>query len=255
MVKITPLFSGSTGNSTLIQTSKVNILLDAGRSCKAIVERLAKNGLTLQDISAIVVTHEHSDHISALKNILKRCDIPIYAPSAIVDYIEGTCLCDNVIGVENSFDLFDMHVDTYKCSHDAIECFGYRFTNDNSIGCVTDTGTADQKLIDFLAPCQTIFLESNHDVKMLTVGPYPYPLKRRIASELGHLSNNQAAEVLKKLINTNVKNVVLAHLSRTNNSKDVALQTALDMYNKCGVAVGKDVFLYVADWQENEVTL
>lgn len=255
MIKLTPLFSGSSGNSTLIQTPSTNVLLDAGYGYKATVARLALCGVSVKDISAFIITHEHSDHVSALKTFAKHTDAPVFVPQKAANYVIQTCYCTNVQPICDSFDIADLHVDVYQCSHDARDCFGYRFTCGDSVGCVTDTGVVDEKLISFLAPCKTVFLESNHDVEMLWHGPYPYVLKRRVASALGHLSNAQAAEVLDKLVGHNLKNVVLAHLSRQNNDKQIAYDTAVAVLQKHGLVVGKDVSVIVADQFQNEVTL
>ncbi len=256
MIKLTPLFSGSSGNCTLIQTPHSNVLLDAGYGFKATAAALAKRGVAVGDISAFVVTHEHTDHISALKMFSKHTDAKVFVPQKAVNYVAQTCYCSGVEPVCGNFDFNDIHVEVYCCSHDARECLGYKFSDDNdSVGCVTDTGVADDALVKFLSPCRTVLLESNHDLEMLWHGPYPYVLKRRVASSLGHLSNSQAAEVLEKLLNYDVKNVVLAHMSRQNNSKNIAFETAANVYKKNGLVVGKDVMLYVADQFENEVTL
>ncbi len=256
MIKLTPLFSGSNGNSTLIQTAHSNVLLDAGYGFKATVAALAKRGVAVGNISAFVVTHEHSDHVSALKTFAKHTQAPVFVPQKAANYVAQTCFCPNVEAVCGNFDFADLHVDVYRCSHDARECLGYKFSCDNdSVGCVTDTGVAEGELVQFLSPCRTVFLESNHDLDMLWNGPYPYVLKKRVASQLGHLSNDQAAEVLQQLLNFNVKNVVLAHLSRQNNSKTLAYDSAASVFKKHGLVVGKDVNLYVADQFENEVTL
>lgn len=256
MIKLTPLFSGSSGNSTLLQTPHANLLLDAGYGFKATVARLAKSGVSVADIAAFLVTHEHSDHVSALKTFAKHTQASVFVPQNAANYVAQTCFYSNVEAVIGSFDLVDVHVDVYRCSHDARACVGYRFsTDDDCVGCVTDTGIADDELVEFLSPCRTVFLESNHDLDMLWNGPYPYVLKKRVASPLGHLSNDQAAEVLEKLLNYNVKNVVLAHMSRQNNDKMLAFESASKVYEKHGLKVGKDVTLVVADQFENEVTL
>lgn len=256
MLKVTPLFSGSRGNSTLIQTEHTNILLDAGYGFRSLVARLAENCLYPRDISAIVVTHEHSDHISALKSWAKYFSSPVFVPQGAATFVAQTCYCPNVQPVLGSFDVADVHIDIYRCSHDARECFGYKFsTEKSSVASVTDTGVATAELVSFLSDCQTVVLESNHDLQMLQNGSYPAYLKRRIASDFGHLSNAQAVDVLRRLVGTGVKQVVLAHLSEQNNTKQIALKAATEMYSRQNVAVGKDVKIYVADQYKNEVTL
>lgn len=256
MFKVTPLFSGSKGNCTLIQTDNVNILLDAGYSYKTTVSKLQQLGLTPTDINAIVITHEHSDHIGALPLWTRKYSTPIYAPTLISDYVRQRVYFAEVYEIEGSFVIGDLNVDIYECSHDAQCCFGYRFSRgEHRFACVTDTGCATDQLVRFLSPCSVIMLESNHDVDMLKRGAYPYPLKRRILSDYGHLSNEQAVGVLQKLIGSSVKHVILAHLSEQNNTREIAFNLAVQMYQDNGIVEGKDIWLYVVEQYSNEVSI
>ena len=255
-IKVSPLFSGSKGNCTLIQSGSVNILLDAGFSYKSILRALAERNLTPKDISAFVITHEHTDHISALPLWGKSCATPIYAPTPIADYLRQRVYFCEVHEIDGSFTIGDVTVDVYECSHDARSCCGYRFSNGNChFACVTDTGCYNDKLIDFLSPCSAIMLESNHDVNMLLKGEYSYVLKQRILSPYGHLSNAQAAEVVQKLAHSRVKTVILAHLSEKNNTKELAFNATVQALNECGLTEGRDVTVFVADQYKNEVTI
>ena len=255
-VTVSPLFSGSKGNCTLIQSGSVNILLDAGFSYKHILRALAERGLTQKDVSAIVITHEHTDHIAALPLWGKSCPTPIYAPAPIADYLRQRVYFCEVYEIEGSFQIGDVTVDVYECSHDARSCCGYRFSCVGScFASVTDTGCFDDALIDFLSPCSAIMLESNHDVNMLLKGEYSYVLKQRITSPYGHLSNAQAAEVVQKLAFSRVKTVILAHLSEKNNTKELAFNATVQALAACGKVEGKDVNVFVADQYRNEVTI
>ena len=256
MLKVSPLFSGSKGNCTLIQSDSVNILLDAGFQYKSILRALNNRGLTQKDISAIIVTHEHADHVAALPYWGKSCVTPVYAPAPIADLLRQRAYFCEVHEISGSFDVGDVTVDVFECSHDAQSCCGYRFKNGGALfACVTDTGCCTDALIDFLSPCKAIMLESNHDENMLMQGPYPYTLKRRIASDYGHLSNAQAAEVVQKLAHSCVKTIILAHLSEKNNTKELAFNATVEAISACGLVEGKDVTVYVADQYENEVTV
>lgn len=256
MIKISPLFSGSKGNCTLIRSDNANILLDAGYGYKSIISALQRYGLTIQDVDGIVITHEHSDHIAALGYLTRGSGVSVYAPKLIADYVGERALCSKVTPVDGSFAIKDVNVYTYACSHDSRCCFGYRFeANGESVASVTDTGVANVKLIDFLSSSATIQLESNHDEDMLKNGKYPYFLKRRILSDYGHLSNGQTAAVLAELIGSNVKNVILAHLSEQNNTKELAFSSAVDILNRKGLVEGKDISVYVADQYENGIIL
>ena len=255
MLKISPLFSGSKGNCTLIQSDNTNILLDVGFSYRAIIRALAAKGLAACDIDAIVITHEHSDHIGALTLWSKHCRAPVYAPRPIAGYLEQRTFAE-VRAVSCDFVIGDVVVEMYECSHDARCCYGYRFCCGQSyFASVTDTGCVTDNLVEFLAPCSAIMLESNHDVDMLVKGEYAYPLKRRILSDFGHLSNAQATEVLCRLIGRKPKNIILAHLSEQNNTRELAFNSAVNMYTANGLTEGKDVNVYVADQYDNEITI
>lgn len=256
MIKITPLFSGSKGNCTLVQTDKTNLLLDIGYGYKQIISELAERGLTPKDIGCIIITHEHTDHIAALPLWTRSCATGVYAPKNIADYICQRTYCSDITEVSGNFTFEDINISTYECSHDARQCLGYRFSDGkDSVACVTDTGIADDKLIDFLLPCNTVFIESNHDVNMLRNGPYPYPLKQRILSPYGHLSNTQTAEVLNKIVDGHVQNIVLAHLSEQNNTKELAFATAVEALKTRGIVEGKDINVYVADQYKNRIAI
>ena len=253
MIKIIPLFSGSKGNCTLIKSSNANILLDVGYGYKRTLEALEKLGLTPKDITAILITHEHSDHINSLPMWTKKCSTDIYVPPLIMDYICQRSYCSKVYGIEYNLQIEDVTITPYECSHDATQCFGYRFSDENnSVASITDTGFVDLKTVDFLAPCTTIQIESNHDVDMLKNGSYPYPLKERILSDHGHLSNAQTAELLKNLIGSNVKNVLLAHLSENNNTSELAFSQTERMYAENNMIEGRDVFVSVVSQTNNE---
>lgn len=256
MLTLSPLFSGSRGNCALAQAGDVNILLDAGYNYKQITARLADFNLTVADINAVVLTHEHSDHISALQYLSRGQSLRVYAPSAICDVVMQRTYCSEVSAVKGSFEIDGVAIDLYRCSHDSVDCVGYRFGFQNEkVASVTDTGRVDEALIDFLSPCKGILLESNHDVDMLNNGPYPYPLKRRILSDYGHLSNAQTAKVIARLKGSNVKSIALAHLSEQNNTKELAFRSAVDALRSAGLTEGKDIKIYVADQYVNRITL
>ena len=256
MLKFSPLFSGSHGNCALVQTDNVNILLDAGYHYKQIVARLCDFNLTPADINAIVITHEHSDHISALPYLTRGLNATVYAPTAICDYICQRSYCVNIKPVSGKFNVGDAVVDVYNCSHDSQACVGYKFTcGSDSIASVTDTGCVNELLVPFLWNCKGIALESNHDVDMLKNGSYPYPLKQRILSNFGHLSNAQTAQVISNLKGSSVKEIILAHLSEQNNTKEIAFNTAVNALSGVGLVEGKDVKIYVADQYANRITI
>lgn len=254
MVKIFPLYSGSGGNCTLVQSDNANLLVDVGLGCRATLSALKMYNLSLSDITAIVVTHEHSDHIGGISAFVSRSPVPVYAPKAIADLVAKRATYYDVSGIDDVTEIADLRIDRYECSHDAAACYGYRFSDGtNSVATVTDTGCVTTGLVDFLAPCDRIQLESNHDVDMLKNGPYPYPLKRRILSDFGHLSNAQATQVLSDLVGSNVKSVILAHLSEHNNTAELAFNSVVNMYADKGLVEGRDICVHVAKQHDNPV--
>ena len=254
MVKIFPLYSGSGGNCTLVQSDNANLLVDVGLGCRATLSALKMYNLSLSDITAIVVTHEHSDHIGGISSFVSHSPVPVYAPGAIADLVAKRATCCDVSGIADVTEIADLRIERYECSHDAAACYGYRFSDGtNSVATVTDTGCVTTGLVDFLAPCDRIQLESNHDVDMLKSGPYPYPLKRRILSDFGHLSNDQATQVLSDLVGSNVKSVILAHLSEHNNTAELAFNNVVNMYADKGLVEGRDISVYVAKQHDNTV--
>lgn len=256
MIKVTPLFSGSKGNCTLIQTEQHNILIDLGYKYQCILQSLSNFNLCPNDITAIVITHSHTDHVSALSMWNKHCNTKVYIPTEIAESVASTSYCTNVVHIDGSFNVGDVNVDVYECSHDVVRCCGYRFNDGNdSFAIVTDTGCINDKLVDFLRPCRTVMLESNHDVDMLKRGPYSYVLKRRILSDYGHLSNSQTAILLQKIANFNIKNVILAHLSENNNTKELAFNCAVNALKAVGKTEGKDITVYVANQYVNGETI
>lgn len=239
MAQLFSLFSSSAGNSTCLSSGSTTLLIDAGGNCKKITESLALHGIGLQDLQGIVLTHEHSDHISALKVLLKRCRIPVYGTACTLDYLEsrqivppGTQLCcveaDNVIG--------DIHFSAFPTPHDAAETCGYVFTLDNGkrIGFATDLGEFTQEVFNNLSRCEMAVLESNYDLRMLEVSGYPYPLKRRIRSATGHLSNDDCASAAVRLALSGVRKLLLAHTSKENNMEELAYRTTLDALSSTG---------------------
>lgn len=248
MIKVTTLFSGSKGNCTLVQTENCNVLLDIGYRYKSIVDELLQLGVNPCNIDAIIISHEHNDHIGGLTLWSKYYNTPLYVPKVIANTVANKSYCTDVYPVDGAFDICDLHIDVYNCSHDSAWCCGYRFgCNGEYVASVTDTGTFGDELVDFLSPCKTVVVESNHDVNMLRNGHYPYPLKQRILSDYGHLSNNQTATLLQKLNYSVTKNIVLAHLSENNNTKELAFASAVEALKQVNIVEGKDVHVYVAD--------
>ena len=229
------LYSGSKGNCVLIRSERARILIDAGKSAKALCSALESIGEDISNIDAIFITHEHTDHVSALAVMLKKHKIPVHVVGATADKMllcgslgeRRDCFCIHppVFSVE----VGDMTVTSFPTSHDSEFSVGYKIciTKDgktDNIGYATDLGYVSDGVREALLGCETVVLESNHDLDMLMGGSYPYELKIRIASDRGHLSNKACALFAAELCRAGTKNILLAHLSEENNRPDVAFR-------------------------------
>ncbi|MBQ3285296.1 MAG: MBL fold metallo-hydrolase [Ruminococcus sp.] len=251
MAKIVPLFSSSKGNSYYIQGNGSAILIDAGRNLKQLELAMSQNGLSTREVRAVFVTHEHTDHISALNVLLKRYDIPLYASRGTLDYLTRydkvpTKARLNVI--ENIVETDDFRVQRVDTSHDAAEPCGYFITTPDGrrMSIVTDTGflTEDARLA--LSRSHLAVVESNHDIDMLREGPYPYILKKRILSDNGHLSNAACAEALPAFVGAGLTRIILGHLSEENNTPHLAVSESVGALNRAGMIIDNDYTLDVA---------
>ncbi len=224
MTSIHTFASGSSGNAALVSRDRTHILLDAGISARRIAGALGELGLTPQDLSAICVTHSHSDHVSGLATIVKRWDVPILATAPC-----GRQLAYRVAGLEaklrtietgGGFPIGEITVTAFPTSHDAPGSCGFRF---DALGVLTDSGYVTEEAADTLAGVSLLLLEANHDVDLLQNGPYPYYLKERILSGQGHLSNETAAAFAVAMARQGTEEFVLTHLSAENNTPERAL--------------------------------
>lgn len=251
MAKITPLFSSSKGNSYYIQGNGSAILIDAGRNLKQLELAMSANGLSMSRVGAVFVTHEHSDHISALKVLLKRYDIPLYASRGTLEYLVNN---DKVPAgarlnlIEDRVDICDFCVRRVETSHDAAEPCGYLVTTPDGrrASVVTDTGYLTQDAKKAISSSHLAVVESNHDVDMLKDGMYPYILKRRILSESGHLSNDACSQALPDFVGAGLTRIILGHLSEENNTPHLALSAAIDSLSRAGMTADSDYIIDVA---------
>ena len=250
-MRFSPLFSGSSGNCSVVIAGNTKLLIDAGMAGKAIEAALAQVGIVPSELDAILVTHEHIDHVKGVGVLSRRFGLPVYAN-------EGTWgamaeLVGNIgYGKERTFvtgqDFYigDINVTPFATSHDAAEPVGYTFFSKGAeLVYMTDTGYVSERLRQYAEGADLLFIESNHDIGMLRYGPYPYQLKQRILSEKGHLSNDACGELLKKLYVSGVRRAILAHLSHENNTEQIAYDTVRHALAEDGIAE-KDFFLTVA---------
>lgn len=251
MLELISLISGSSGNASLITDGKTNILIDCGASGKRLVELLEKAGNTPQSISAVLITHEHTDHTKGAGIISRKFNLPIYATRGTHLAMDiGNVADNNIIFVEPDaeFAIGDVSITPFLIPHDASEPCGYCFSDGKEKAAIaTDIGIMSDALFSRISGSRQIILESNHDVDMLRFGEYPYPLKQRILSNVGHLSNADAAKTALRLVQCGTEQIMLGHLSDKNNLPEIAQMETYNILTDNGVVVGKDVTLQVAE--------
>ncbi|NLK95455.1 MAG: MBL fold metallo-hydrolase [Clostridiales bacterium] len=253
-MKFCPLYSGSSGNSIFVSTEKARILIDAGLPGKKIYDALESIGESAENLDGIFVTHEHSDHIKGIGVVSRKYDIPIYANSNTWSAMEnslGKIKEHNIkiIDRRSIVNIEDMSVKSFAIPHDAASPVGYTVVNnDKKVSVATDFGVFTEEIYVNIKDSNIVLLESNHDVNMLKFGPYPYNLKRRILSEVGHLSNDDCGEAIVALAKSSIgKKIILGHLSNTNNNPDLAYATVLGVIKDKGIEIGHDVCISMAN--------
>ena len=235
-MKICVLASGSKGNSSYIETNKTKSLVDLGMSAGYIAKSLKNIGVDPSEIQRVFITHAHTDHVAGLKVFLKKYHPVVYLTKKMEDEL-GIEIEDKVY-IDDNTSIDDLDVTVIKTSHDAADSNGYVFSSgDKSIVYITDTGYIHVKNFEKLKNKSLYVFESNHDVRLLREGKYPYYLQQRILSDKGHLSNKDSAYYLSNFIGDNTEKIILIHLSEENNRPEVALKTLLDTLEKKGVRV------------------
>ena len=250
-MQICSLYSGSGGNAVYLKLGGVPILVDAGKSARALCRALSEIGADVSGIRAIFLTHEHHDHTAALEILLKKNAIPVHIVSACAENLhEAACeqvacqLAVHPLLYAESLDT--LCVKSFPTPHDSAASVGFRFSFEENgerheVGYATDVGYLSDAVIEGLLGCEAVVLECNHDIEMLKEGPYPYSLKQRILSRRGHLSNVDCATLCAKLAEHGTKYILLAHLSETNNTPDTAFDEVF------GALAGSGVKIAVAD--------
>lgn len=243
-MRVISLFSGSQGNATLVDLGHRLLLIDAGVSAKALCEAVEQVGYSVADITDIFITHEHGDHTHGLSVLIKKHPIPVHMTIRSAEALhlaEGSPLCGCLVchSEEYVYDLGNgSSIEAFSAPHDSVFCVGYRITDGKtSVGIVTDLGYVTQRVYDRLCGCQAVMIEANHDTEMVRAGNYPPALKRRILSGGGHLSNTDCAEIAAALARKGTQKLLLAHLSRENNTPERALAAVKDAVDPYGVTV------------------
>ena len=231
--RMASLASGSEGNAVFVRCGRTALLIDAGLSYKALCDQLRQLGEDPKNLTALLLTHEHSDHILGLPVILKRTGLPVYTTRGTFEGLSRQKLFERI--PKENFHLFsagqklrigDVEITSLPVSHDSLEPVAYRGDTEGiHFAVVTDLGCLTDELTASLKGLNALLLEANHNRQMLETGPYPYPLKMRIDGAGGHLSNEAAAKLLLKICNPGLRQVILGHLSRTNNYPLLALET------------------------------
>ena len=234
MASYTSLYSGSSGNCALIKSGNCALLVDMGKNCKQTCAALAQLGQSPAELSGILITHEHSDHISGLKVFLKKYKIPVYGGAATLDYLAEYDLVPNdacLVAIDGApEDIDGFSVTAFETSHDSVACRGFHISapDGRRISVATDLGVVTPQVYEYLKNSDMVALEANYDKIMLMFGAYPHYLKVRIASERGHLCNEETAQTISHLVRDGCKKFALCHLSRENNTPQKALETVTE---------------------------
>lgn len=234
-MRLMSIASGSSGNCIYVGDDNTHLLIDTGISRKRIEEGLNSIGLTIPDLSGILVTHEHSDHISGLGVILRKNSIPVYGTNETMEEASKTKYLDKVdfslmngVNPDVEFTIGTLKIRPFSILHDAVNPCGYRISNESgekSVAVATDMGCYNDYIVDNLKDLDAILLEANHDVKMLQVGSYPYYLKQRILGNRGHLCNEVSGRLLDSILSDKLKKIFLGHLSKENNYPELAYES------------------------------
>lgn len=255
MVKIAPLYSSSKGNATFIGDCNGGILVDVGCSFRALKSALELCDLSLEHIKAVLITHEHSDHIKGLLQLTKQMKIPVFSSEGTINWMlsNNSLYSGTKVYTTEYLDKVpvDMEIHSFQTSHDSVQSVGYTFQiNGKKISFCTDLGEVTDTVRKNLSGSYGVFIESNYDNSLLLQNKkYPEYLKRRIASNVGHLSNLASSEFLVQLVNSGTQRVILGHLSQENNTPQTAYQQAVHTLSNNGMIVNEDFTLNIAPVQ------
>lgn len=234
MLNFCSLYSGSSGNSLFIETENTKLLIDAGVSSKKIEEALHDINVEPSLIDAIIVTHEHTDHVQGLGTFSKKFDIPVFANSETIDYMPRQIEKINdknlkKFNISEKFEIGDLQINSFSIPHDAANPCGFTITNkDKKISIATDIGHMTNPILKNLDGSDFVLLEANYDPEVLKYSKYPFPLKSRIAGPNGHLPNEMAGKTISHLLKSGLKGAILGHLSKESNFPELAYQTVVE---------------------------
>lgn len=256
LAKFFTIASGSSGNSSFVGAFGEGILVDCGISCRKITTALKERGVDPNSLAGVLVTHEHIDHVRGLSVFLSHHSVPLYASAPVLKYLVSNGLVP-FNAVLNEIDehgqlIGGMMVKPFKTSHDSVGSLGYSIStpDEHRISICTDTGYLTDGAREHLMRSDVVLIESNYDNNMLEFGPYPYHLKRRIKGPQGHLSNTECAAFLPELVKSGTVRIILGHLSKENNTPDVALQTCISELSMAGLKQNRDYIIFAAPRDE-----
>lgn len=235
-MRFSSIGSGSAGNGLLIEQGSTRLLLDCGFGLRDAEQRLSRINITPDQLTGILITHEHEDHAGGVFKLARKYRIPVWLTHGTFKMIEKILPAEpiqlNIIDSHSSFNIHELEVSPYPVPHDAREPVQYVFSNgDKKLGVLTDTGCSTPHIQNMLSGCHALMLECNHDLEMLMNGIYPMSLKQRVSGRLGHLDNISAANILSKLDNHHLKHIIAAHLSEKNNTPALAISALSNALN------------------------
>lgn len=251
MGRFCSLYSSSSGNSTYLGMAEAGVLVDVGVSYKKLKEAGDFQGIDLETVKGVFITHEHSDHVKGLKTFLSKHRVPVFSSASTLeallskDCIPADCEC---VSIDGETEICGISVKSFHTSHDTPDSMGYKFIlpDERQISVCTDLGYMSEEAFEGIRKSDLVLIESNHDLDMLRCGPYPFELKKRIMSDRGHLSNEMCAETAVKLLSTGTTRFVLGHLSHENNTPDKAYAETFTKLDMAGARINIDYTLTVA---------
>jgi len=232
MMKVSLLASGSKGNSLLVDSGQTRVLIDAGLSARELRKRLALLDVEAESLDALLITHEHTDHVRGLGPLVRQLELPVYLQTRLAGKLSDVGKVEAVREFEAgaSFSIGELEIRAFPVTHDALAPVGFTLEGAaGKVGVATDLGVATRLVADCLSGCRSLVVETNHDEELLRDGPYPWSVKQRVRSNRGHLSNEAGAELLETLLWPGLESVFLGHLSETNNRVELALAAVNDV--------------------------
>lgn len=255
-MRFSVLASGSTGNAVYVENDQHSFLVDVGLSGKKMEQLFANIDRDMKNLSGILVTHEHSDHIKGLGVVARKYKIPIFANAKTWDAMEGH-IGNIPTDLRYHFDMETVKtfggidIQSFAVSHDAVDPMFYTFNEDGrKLAVITDTGYVSDRMKGYIAAADSYVFESNHDVSMLQMGRYPWSIKRRILSDVGHVSNEDAAVAMSDVVAEKPTQIYLSHLSKDNNMKELARMSVTQTLESCGIITGEFLHLHDTDAEE-----